>query len=434
MTSAPRSGHALSLSLVGVGCLIGQALILTRRPLTFELPDSAGYIALGARLAQQASLGNLFDAYRTPGYPAVLAVISRLQGVAGGDGVVYMQAGLMIATAFELYILTFGLTASRVAATIAAFLFATNVRLLDWERLIMTEALAIFLVTTLLLMFWLWVRSHATRWAILFAAASAFGILTRPSLAYLPMCLLAVALIGERKRWLPVLVVLAAIYLPIGGYALVNDLQYPHAGLSAVSSINLLGKVLEYGMQGEGDPARFPLLSQGIGALPPGDRDPYHILAADPTALGSNYGDASAFSSDIIRRHPVEFMGRSAADFARQWLLVPYAYVPGGSLQRLSQAMAFFALVTYAAYPALPLAVIALIVLWPRLERQVALGISAVLVAVVGGVATNALFTYVDFARLKTPVDALALVAVVAIGSLVVDRAGSALRARRDVG
>jgi len=428
------SGHGLSLAIVGVGCVIGQVLILTRRPLTFELPDSASYIALGTRLAHQPSLGNLFDAYRTPGYPVVLALVGWLQGLVAGDGVVYLQAGLMIVTALELYVLVFGLTASRAAAVVAAFLFATNVRLLDWERLIMTEALAIFLVTTMLLTFWLWMRTRATRWAILFATASIFGMLSRPSLLYLPICLLAIILIGERRRWLPVLVVLLATYLPVLGYALVNDHQYPHAGLSAVSSINLLGKVLEYGIQGDGDRARFPVLWQGITALPAGDHDPYNILEANPTAMGVNYADASAFTTDIILHHPIEYVEKSAADFTGQWFLVPYAYVPAGSLQWISQAMAAYSLVAYAAYPALPLALIALIVLWPRLDRQVALGISALIVTVVGGVATTALFSYVDFARLKTPVDALALVAVIAIASLTVDRVGSDFRARRDVG
>ncbi|HYM65802.1 MAG TPA: glycosyltransferase family 39 protein [Patescibacteria group bacterium] len=417
------SGHALSLAIVAAGCVIGQVAILTRRPLAFELPDSGAYIVLGMRLMHQPSLMNLFDAYRTPGYPALLALVGGLQGAVGRDGIVYVQAALMVLTALELYVLTFGRASSRVAATAAAFLFATNVRLLDWERLVMTESPAIFLVTTMLLAFWLWLRTRATRWAILLAASSALGMLTRPSLLYLPACLLAIVLIAERRRWLPVAVVLVAAYAPVVGYSLINEHLNPHAGLSAVGNINLLGKVLEYGMQGDGDRARFPTLAQAIGALSPGDRDPYNLLLFSSDAMGPNYSDAATFSVGIFERHPLDYLEKSAADFARQWLLVPYAYIPPGSFQALSQALASYALVTYAAYPALPLAVIALIVFWPRLDREVALGIVALPVAVAGSLATTALFSYVDFARLKTPVDALALVAVIAIAARVANGA-----------
>jgi len=413
--------------------VIGQAAILSRRPLSFQLPDSAGYLAVAMRLADQPSLAHLFDAYRTPGYPAVLALVGFFQGRVGGDGVVYAQAGLMVVTVLELYVLTFGLTASRVAASLAGFVFATNVRLLDWERLIMTEALAVFLVTTVILAFWLWMRSGRSRWAVLFVAASSLGVLTRPSLLYLPVCLMAIALIAERRRWLPVLLMVAATYTPAVGYTLVNDHLNPHAGISAVGSINLLGKVLEYGMQGEGDAQRFPALWQGITGLGPGDRDPYDILKANPAALGVNYSDASAFSESIIVHHPVEYLEKSAADFAGQWLLVPYAYIPGGSFAWVAQALAAYALVPYAAYPALPLAFIGLIAIWPRLDRQVALGISALILALVGSLATTALFSYIDFARLRTPVDALAWVAVISVSSLVVERMGSLFRSRGDV-
>ena len=43
---------------------------------------------------------------------------------------------------------------------------------------------------------------------------------------------------------------IAAIYVPVAGYAIINERLNPHAGLSAVSNINLLGKVMEYGMPG----------------------------------------------------------------------------------------------------------------------------------------------------------------------------------------
>jgi 4-amino-4-deoxy-L-arabinose transferase-like glycosyltransferase len=420
--------------VVAVGCAIGQAAILTRRPLTFELPDSASYISLGTQLLHQPGLGALFDAYRTPGYPVMLAAAGLFQGRVDGDGIVYAQAALMVLTAFELYALTFGLTASRVAAMLVGFLFATNVRLVDWERLIMTESAAVFLVTTMLLTFWLWMRRRSTRWAALFGAASAVGMLTRPSLVYLPICLMALVLIGDRRRFAAVAVVCALTYLPIAGYAVVNERLHPHAGLSAVSNINLLGKVLEYGMQGEGDSSRFPALWTGISGLAPGDHDPYHILAADPAAMGVDYADAAVFSQDIIWRHPVEYLGKSLADFFGQWSLVPYAYVPAGAGQWIAQALASYALLAYAAYPALPLALIGLVVLWRRLDRTVALGITGLVVAVTGSLPTTALFSYVDFARLRTPVDALALVAVISVAALVVERVRSGSRSRHDLG
>jgi hypothetical protein len=411
------SGHALSLCLVAAGCVAGQVAILVRRPLVFQLPDSPSYITLATRLIHQPDLGNLFDAYRTPGYPAFLALIGLAQGSVADTWVVYVQACLVVVTAFELYVLTFGLTGSRAAGAVAGILFGSNVRLLDWERLIMTESLAIFLVTTIALAFWLWMKHRAALWVAVFGVASAFAVLTRPSLLYVPICLLAVVLVGDRRRWLSVVLLAVAVYLPVLGYSAVNDRLNPHAGLSAVSNINLLGKILEYDMQGEGDAARFPTLWQGISSLPRGDRDPYDILTANPAAMGTNYADASAFSQDIIERHPFEYLAKSTGDFFGQWLIAPFAYTPPGPDAWLAQALAAFALVTYAAYPALPLAIIGLVVLWRRMDRLVARATAALIVVVVGSLGISALFSYVDFARLRTPVDAIALAAVVAVAA-----------------
>ena len=422
------SGHLLSVSLVAASCAVGQAALLTRRPLIFQLPDSSSYITLGARLANQPNLGNLFDAYRTPGYPVFLALIGAVQGGVPGTWVVYAQAGLMVVTAFELYVLIFGLTSSRTAAAVGGILFGSNVRLLDWERLIMTESLAIFLVMTIVLAFWLWMLHRSASWAVVFGVASILAVLTRPSLVYLPVCLLAVVLVSDRRRWLPVLMVAASIYLPVLGYGVINDRLHPHAGLSAVGNINLLGKVLEYGMQNGGDAARFPALWQGITSLPSGDHDPYDILKGNPAAMGTNYADASAFSRAIIERHPLEYLIKSAGDFFAGWLAVPYAYIPGGAYQWVAQGLATYALAAYATYPALPLAIIALIVLWPRLERQVALGIAGLFLVVAGSLGTTAVFSYVDFARLRTPVDAVALASVIAVLSLVMRRLPGAVQ------
>ena len=421
-----RSGHALALSIVAGGCLIGQAAILSRHPLAFQLPDSPSYISLGSLLLAHPSLSNLFDAYRTPGYPVALAVIGGVQGQVAGDGVVFVQAGLMVLTAFELYVLTFGLTGSSIAAGLAGFIFATNVRLLDWERLIMTEALAIFLVATTVLAFWQWMRHRRRVWAVGFTAASILAVLTRPSLIYLPICLVLLLVAGDRKRWLPAALLGAAIYAPLLGYGIVNDRLHPHAGLSAISNINLLGKVLEYRMQGEGDPGRFPTLWQGITNLPKGDADPYHILQANPQSMGPDYWDAYRFSQDIVLSHPIEYVEKSAGDLVQEWLAVPYAYIPPGDLRWVSQALADYSLVAYAAYPALLLVIAALLVMWRRLDRQVALGIGALLLTVAGTLVTTALFSYVDFARLRTPVDGLAFVAVIAMSAQLLKRVGRA--------
>ncbi|MFI5281976.1 MAG: hypothetical protein ACHQ0J_02460 [Candidatus Dormibacterales bacterium] len=418
--------------MVGLASAIGQAVILTRHPLTFQLADSPSYIALGSRLVSHPSLSALFDAYRTPGYPVVLALIGAVQGTVAADGVVYAQAVFMVITALEVYALTFGLSGSSVAAALAGVLFATNVRLLDWERLVMTEALAVLLVTTLVLAFWLWINHRAMAWAVLFCATSSFAILTRPSLLLMPFCLGAVVVIGDRRRWLPLLIMGAAIYLPVAGYAAVNERLNPHAGLSAVSNINLLGKVLEYDMQGEGDKAAYPALWQGITGLAPGDRDPYNILKTSSEALGPNYQDAARFSSDIILRHPFEYLWKSGRDLVAQSLAVPYAYIPPGSTQWLAELVADYALVPYAAYPALPLAIAGLVVVWRRLDPQVALGIAALVAAVVGGLGINALFTYLDFARLRTPLDPLAFVAAIVVGSRFAQYASTRRRARRD--
>jgi hypothetical protein len=223
-------------------------------------------------------------------------------------------------------------------------------------------------------------------------------------------------LVSDRKRWVSALVVTTAIALPLLAYALINDRLYPHAGLTAVSNINLLGKILEYNMEREGDAARFPALWQAANSLPADNPSPYLVQETNPAAVGKNWEDAGQFSQDIVRHHPLEYGLKSARDLVQGWLTSPYTFAPvDASLKTMIWTR--LSTTAYDAYILLPLAIIALVGFWRRIERRAALGIATLGVGVGFALITTALFGYVDIARLRTPIDPLALVFVIAVGT-----------------
>ena len=417
------SRHALPLGVVVLGCLISQATILTRSPLIVTNPDSPLYAALGQRLAEHPSLLNLFDPLRTPGYPAFLALLDIL-GI-HGFMVVYGQAALLVIAGLEVYILAQGLAGSRVAGAIAGLLVGANLLLIDWERALLSESLAFLAVTTTALCFWLWLRHRGVGWALAFSTSSLLGIMTRPSLLFLPLCLAAFVVIGDRRRWLAGVAVIVGVYLTVAGYGAVNNYLYPQSGLSTSSSYNLLGKIEEYRMENEGDAARYPTLWQEANNVSAADPNPsktlYNELLAQPEVRGANWENAGQFSRAIVLRHPLEYIIKSGGDLMVVWQVQPYTFAPvvfGSALDAqvgaIELSLSHFA---YEAYPLMPLTILLLILAWRRIESQAALGIAALGVSVLGGILVTATLGFDDFARLRAPVDSLAMVVTIALAA-----------------
>lgn len=432
-----KNPHLPYLTLVALACAAGQVAILAQHPLVYSTLDSSDYVGLGVRLAQHPSMASLFTSLsvsgtpgRTPGYPFLIALAYLLQGQPGGNLVVFIQAGLMVLTAFEFYLLVYQLTRSRVAAMLAGVLIGTNIFLLNWERMIMTESLAIFLVATTVLSFWMWLRYQKASWLVLFGGASFMAIMTRPTLLYLPAALLFFCLISNRRHWLLTLLVAAVIYLPVGSYFVVSDQMDPRSGVSREAGVNLLGKILEYRMQGEGDHSRFPALWQAANELPPGPlgiRAFLFVPGNTPWAnLGVDNQQDGPFSREIVLQHPLEYAVKSAQDFRAVWLAPPGAWAPVVNDPWWSLSTSI-----YDVYLVITLFLASLLLIWRRLDRQVVLCIAAMLATALGLMLITALLSIAGQEdRYRAPVDPLVIVVAIVITSLVVQNSAFAARWR----
>jgi len=325
------------LVIVLLANLVGQAAVYSQDAGIDFTPDSPLYLEAGKAIA---SGFNLFNPWRTPGYPAFLAAVGTFVGDPASDALVLAQTVLSVLTSVEGYVLSYRLTHSRAAAIVTAALIGTNLHVIDWERAVMTETLATWETVTILLVFHLWLTKTRTRpfvaFAIAFGALSVLAILTRPTFLYLPALLLAIWLMakwqsGDIRITLGVTALMVlGIYIPIWAYASVNDRLHPGAGFTAVSNVNLFGKVIQYRMQNDAEPtprfAEIRFLTDRYVAA--GGANPYEFGAQHPDLVGPYYSHAAVFSRSAILRNPIAFIGDTIPYSYFLWLGEPYRWAP----------------------------------------------------------------------------------------------------------
>jgi hypothetical protein len=399
-------------------------------------PDSPIYLDAGKAII---SGFNLFNAWRTPGYPGFLAAVHTFVGDPASDALVLAQTILSVFTSVEAYVLSYRLTHSRSAAVVTAALIGTNLHIIDWERAVMTETLATWEAVTILLIFQEWLTKTRRRpfvaLAIAFVALSVFAILTRPTFLYLPALLLAVWLFakwqsGDIKIVLTTAALIAlGIYAPIWAYASINDRLSPGAGLSGVLNVNLFGKVIEYRMQNGADATRFGqirLLTDRFVAA--GGDNPYEFGKDHPEVVGPYYVEAAAFSRSAIIRNPVVFIGNTLPVSHQAWLGEPYRWAPSFTPPWID-GLTVISLAGYHFYLLLPAVLLYGFWAWRKtsVESVVLFGILA---AVCGMILTSSAFSYTDFGRLREPGDPLMLVAGCAILTSIARAAAARLMAR----
>ena len=144
---------------------------------------------------------NDFSGHRTPGYPLLLYL--GLVGLQDPSGVVLLQQALGLATALLIYALAWGQTRSRWAAGGAGLLTVAAINLANMEVMLLSESLAGFEITLLVVSFAYVLRrddgARPWHWLILGLLSTA-TILTRPNNIFLIPFGCLIALLMARKR------------------------------------------------------------------------------------------------------------------------------------------------------------------------------------------------------------------------------------------
>ncbi len=228
----------------------------------------------------------LLDPTRLPGYPLFIAGIYAIAGQHNLVAVSNVQGGLFILTALEIYLLALLIFQRPLLAFSVALLFGTNPILLGYSKAIMSEGLAALLLTSLALILVSFIATMRLRTLCCAAILLLLLIFTRPEWLLLPLPLLVYLLLltARRKKGrylLPyiatMLLTLVLIYGSTWIYSEQNALRNHYPGLTAISSWNYAGKVLQYNMQDE-VPAEQQAISQRLDAcIARIDRDPFHV-------------------------------------------------------------------------------------------------------------------------------------------------------------
>lgn len=437
--------HGIALVIVLVACVLAQAATLKQLPLIKVDPDGITYMYPAQHLSDL-----FFDARRTPGYPAFLALIlgagKLITGRESLGLVTLVQAALTVAAAFELYALIYVFSRSKLAACIAAALVGVNIYIANWERLVRVESPAFFIAVTLLLLVAWYLRTERRAALVSLSVVSVIAIMVRPSFLIFPAIIFAFlalyrwrrdGLRALRGRWKEWTAATALIYLVLVAYSAGNAAATGFFGLTDVTNMNSFGKVLEYHMQNENtDPAYAQVradanayVAQATAEHAANFPEPYHLVEKGPmTYVDPHYNLLGHYAKEVISQHPIEFAVKSVPDVIAAWLSPPTLYyVPYNygtwwilPLQKLSK-------LEFGALFLLPILLLLLgYAAWRHPEHELTVILFLALVLVAAGIVLIGTGSYGEFYRLRSPMDfaviVAALIVLLDLGSRLVGR------------
>ena len=330
---------------------------------SFYFPDSFTYLTPAKNLLQgRGFIGGPppeFETIRTPGYPLLLALFG-----ARTVPVIVFQHLLSITLAAALFIFVERRIGSRVAAAVAALIFALDAPTIHVTNKLLTECI----FTALLFVVFVLLLRERPPWM---AIALLIGclVLVRP----VALFFFVVAMIRfPRRQWLPFAVL--AVALP-AAWAARNWSRTGVFTVSSVGSINMLGQRAAgaLAIEDEGD-FRADLLDEENGLTEDADdfiQQKLKIPDAEelPTAVRAKY--YGQYARRIIAQHPVAFAeltlrGVMVNLFDSDWESLEVVSLIHPSVVKLSLDA-----LTVATFV---LAVVGIVALW-RIDRMLALTI-----------------------------------------------------------
>lgn len=383
-------------------------------------PDTVDY----TRIANAIPRGHLVDPIRTPGYPLFIRVVYLVAGQGNLIAVAIAQGVLYVLACLGVYTLALRLTRRAWVAFLVAALLDTNVLLLSYVKPIMSEALALFLVTMLALIVAQHTRAATPRTLWLGAVVLLLLAMTRPEWVYFGVPFFGFLLLvswrqGKARPHLRhVALALVVFYGVCGLYVVQNSVQYGEQGLSRNQNIDWLGKVMQYHMQNEA-PASYAAITAEVNRyLASGDTDPVHVIGHDPALLANNLALAGEYGRAIILHHPIEFtLNTIPVVFQSLRSITPHQPIISANtfaapLHALA-AVASLAQDSTLVFPFLALGWWGWLLLRRRrtFDERTALLCGLTLIAGYG-LAVTSLFVFAQYPRMNTPYDALMLTVV----------------------
>jgi len=236
------------ISLIHVAIVIAVAIVVRWQyvqivPTPILTADSYGYITIGNQIIDHPTLSTIINEFRTPIYPMIVGFMLRQFGSL--DGVVLLQQILGIGTVLLVLLILRSLKVSPWVFVCVGIAVAINPLLFQWERFIMTESLAIFMV---MLFLYFWIHTYAKPsviWLIGLTLSGIIMMLVRPATIIIPFIPLLFRMIGRPIREKIQLGICMAIILAVPFlYQMGNIVFHGYRGIQRAADIAQLGNIL----------------------------------------------------------------------------------------------------------------------------------------------------------------------------------------------
>jgi hypothetical protein len=382
---------------ISIALLVAQLIVLGGHVKPVHPPDADSYTSYARHLKH----GYLTDTFRTFGYPSLLAIL-------GERATEWLQIAAVCVVPFVVAALVHRATSRFVLAGAAGVIAALDVYAIQWERAIGTEALGYASLTIWALLL---ARILEGRRGVLPAAiGAAWLVVLRP--IFLPVVLAAIVVVVFRARR-QALALLAATLVPVIGLTIANGVVHHKWTMTTVATGNVPGKVFRYGMQSRSVPRRYERV-RAAALKVNWDGTGESFLRTDRSISEDRW---NAWAASVVAHHPFEYIAQSADELVQTWLLLPTKYTnwtPNG-------LTLFVAGLVWSAYLLLPFAV--LIAIQTRDHLLAALAVMVTMPFLV-----MAVDEYIDFERVRMPVQAL----VIATAAYAIDRTLALWAARHE--
>jgi hypothetical protein len=383
--------------------------------------DTPSYLQGAQRII---STGRLVDAMRMPGYPLLIALIFTVAGKGNLAAVSAVQAALFVLSTVEVYVSACLLLRRAWAACAIGLAVGGNLILLGFATPILPDGLSLWLVVTLALavIVFLYRMTVLNLWLV--AGCLLALMLTRAEWIYAPILLFVFLLAaawrrGALRRVLPdAVAALIVLYAATTSYAAVNSNQNGYFGTSCIVNVNLLGKVMQYGMQADA-PTQYKAEASIMAVyVARGDYDPWHVISDHPEFGRHCYSLAGAYAGSVIRHSPLEFLVKSASLAVSSPTNLDSS---GPAIVASGQFAGSLALLEWLSYGLywlgwllIPCSLLWAALNWLRTSRDspVVQAMAAIALLALYGLGATAMGGYADYGRLDAPVEPLLLVVV----------------------
>ncbi|GLV60525.1 hypothetical protein KDH_73440 [Dictyobacter sp. S3.2.2.5] len=344
--------------------------------------DTPSYLEFARQLRET---GNPINVFRLPIYPLFILLVTAIAGSTNLFAVSIAQGLLYILAVLEFYLLTCLIFRRAWLAFVVGLLLASNVILISYSKLLMTEGFSLWLLLTICLLAVRILQDGC--WRLLKWLTLCLGLLffTRPEWAAFPVLLYAYLLWMRygRERLRPLLLrlglPLVVLYVLLGGYVLGNLFINHYSGLTYVENMNLIGKVMQYQMQNEAPPQYESLRRVIDDNVRHAHLTPYQLVARHPELGRDNGRQMGEFARAIILRHPLEFGLKTVPMlFASLTSYYPVSTLPPppgaiqhGWIEQVVNALLTFHRLLYACNILFPCCALLWLILlcWPRTRR-----------------------------------------------------------------